>query len=123
MAVVRPGPVQWLGYVAGRRLPDELQPWVRRDLIGPGADVRHVLRNQLLFSPIYLAYLALPGPLYVRLLMILLSVLLSAFYTLSYLAPNRERRLEQHGLATTLQSERARLRQLRERQDYEETYR
>jgi hypothetical protein len=119
----RPGPWLWLGYAAGRTMPDRLQGWVRCDLVGPGADVRHVLRYQLLFSPIYVAFLALPGPLYVRVLMILMSVLLGAFYTLSYMVPNRRRRLEQHGLAADLVPERTRRREAREREDYEKAYR
>lgn len=119
----RPGPWLWLGYAAGRRMPADLQDWVRRDLVGPGADVRHVLRYQLLFTPIYAAFLALPGPLYVRVLMILLSVLLGGFYTLSYMVPNRRRRLQQHGLDVDLLPQRTLRRDARDRADYESTYR
>ena len=40
----RPKPIQYLGYVFGRRLPDEYREWVRNDLAGPGAIRRHMIR-------------------------------------------------------------------------------
>ncbi|GAB2921471.1 DUF5313 domain-containing protein [Rhodococcus aerolatus] len=118
----RPGPIRWLLYAVGRPLPDEMREWVRRDVAGPGAPVRHVLRSQVLFVPIYLAFLLLPGPAYVRVLMVLLSVLLSAFYTVAYMDQNRARRLEQHGLEVDLSSARSRRRHEAEREAYERTH-
>ena len=118
----RPGPVRWVLYALGRPLPAHLREWVRHDVAGPGAAVRHVLRSQVLFVPIYAAFLLLPGPAYVRVLMVLLSVLLSAFYTVAYMDQNRARRLEQHGLEVDLSSARARRRRDREREAYESTY-
>ena len=32
----RPNPAQYVGYVFGRRLPDQLRDWVRNDLAGKG---------------------------------------------------------------------------------------
>ena len=118
----RPGPVRWLLYAVGRPLPEGHREWVRRDVTGPGAVVRHLLRSQVLFLPVYAVFVLIPGPLYVRLLMVLLSVLLSAFYTVAYMDQNRARRLEQHGLAVDLGSARSRAREERERETYERTY-
>ena len=40
----RPSPLQYLGYVFGRRLPDEYREWVAHDLADHGAVRRHMLR-------------------------------------------------------------------------------
>lgn len=122
MSRTRPGPVQWVLYALGRPLPAHLREWVRRDVAGPGAQVRHVLRSQVLFVPIYLVFLLIPGPGYVRVLMTLLSVLLSAFYTVAYMDQNRARRLEQHGLPVDLSTARSRGQRDREREAYERKY-
>lgn len=73
----RPNPLQWLGYVAGRRLPMSMQEWVRNDLVGAGAVPRHLIRSMIPFTPIFLGFVVLfPGPLWIRGAMVLLSVLL-----------------------------------------------
>src|ERR1700750_3472313 len=62
----RPKPIQYLGYVFGRRLPDEYREWVRNDLAGPGAIRRHMIRwaipPLLVLAPFWL----LPASLYVH---------------------------------------------------------
>lgn len=119
----QPNPVQWLGYVVGRRLPDELQDWVRRDLTRPHSGLRQVVRGELVYSPAFVALALFPGALWVRFLMVLLGVLLSAFYGAAFLEQNRHRRLDLHGLPLDLVSEREQ--QLRDvdRAAYEATYR
>lgn len=104
----KPNLVQWFMYsVFGRPLPTSMQEWVRRDLVGPRAVPRHLLRGLLPFTPIFVAFLVLfPGALWLRGAMVLLSVLLALFYTLAFMDLNRARRLELHGLPADLKSDR-----------------
>ncbi|MCV7353970.1 DUF5313 domain-containing protein [Mycolicibacterium fluoranthenivorans] len=39
-----PGPLQYVAYCYGKRLPDSMRAWVARDLAGPGATVRMMIR-------------------------------------------------------------------------------
>lgn len=121
--LARPNPVQWLGYVIGRRLPDDLQDWVRRDLTRPHSAVRQVIRGELVYSPAFLVLALFPGALWIRFLMVLLGVLLSSFYSASFLEQNRHRRLEVHGLPVDLVSEREQRVRDTDRAAYEATYR
>lgn len=74
--VPRPSPVQWLAYTVGRPMPVELREWVRHDLTGPRAGIRHVLRGELVYSPVFVALALFPGPLWLRGLMVLMALLL-----------------------------------------------
>lgn len=121
---IRPSVAQWFMYsVFGRPLPRSMQNWVRRDLVGPGAVPRHLIRGLLPFTPIFLAFLVLfPGALWLRGAMVLLSVLLALFYTLAFMDLNRARRLELHGLRPDLKSDRAQKRMAQERSTYEKLH-
>ncbi|KQH81086.1 hypothetical protein AO501_05615 [Mycobacterium gordonae] len=98
MSTARPNLWQYIGYSYGRRLPDSMRHWVSRDLAGPGAIRRHLIRMAipaiLVLAPLWL----LPASLYVHSEMtapIFIWVLLMA------LALNkvwRRHRLAQHGL-------------------------
>ncbi|OZC61720.1 hypothetical protein CH306_10355 [Rhodococcus sp. 15-725-2-2b] len=116
----RPPLGQWLGYaVLGRKLPDEFQGWVRRDLVGPGATPRHILRSMIPFLPIFIGFFVLfPGAIWLRASMVLLSLLLALFYTAAYMDQNRARRLEIHGLPAGLKSEKKTAEMEREREKY-----
>ncbi|WP_127784525.1 DUF5313 family protein [Rhodococcus sp. X156] len=118
----RPTVWQWLTYMVGRPLPAELRDWVRHDLTGPHAAIRHVLRSELAYSPIFVVFLLFPGPFWVRALMVLLALLLSTFYTVSYMDQNRARRLEMNGLPPDLQSARAAALHQSDREAYEARY-
>lgn len=98
MSNARPNPWQYITYSYGRRLPDSMRDWVSRDLAGPGAIRRHLIRMAIpgiiVLAPLWL----LPASLYVHSEMtapIFIWVLLMA------LALNkvwRRHRLAQHGL-------------------------
>ncbi|PXW29929.1 UNVERIFIED_CONTAM: hypothetical protein DES50_10936 [Williamsia faeni] len=100
----RPNPWQWITYSWGRKLPDELQDWVRHDLTGRWRVPRHLLRGMIPFFPVFAVFLLFPGPIYLRLAMILLGLILALFYCGAYMQPNREHRLELHGLPADLES-------------------
>lgn len=119
-----PTPAQWFMYsVFGRPLPRSMNAWVRRDLVGPGAVPRHLVRGLLPFTPIFAAFLLLfPGALWLRGAMVLLSVLLALFYTLAFMDLNRARRLELHGLPPDLKSDRAQAQLTKDRANYEKLH-
>lgn len=94
----RPGPLQYIGYIYGRQLPDDMREWVRNDLAGNGAIRRHMIRMAippfLVLAPFWL----LPASLYVHLEM---TVPIYAWAILMTLALNkvwRRYRLAQHNL-------------------------
>ena len=92
----RPTPWQWVGYAFGRTLPSTMTDWVANDLTGDHAVVRHLIRGQVPFLPIYAVFMFFPGELWLRGAMVLLAVLLSLFFTASYMEENRQRRLVRH---------------------------
>ncbi|WP_067654253.1 DUF5313 family protein [Nocardia harenae] len=100
----RPGPIRWIGYAFGRRLPDSMREWVRRDLTGRHAAARHVLRGLVPFTPLYAAFLLFPGELWLRGAMVLLALLLALFYTVAFMPMNRAHRLAKHGFPPDLRN-------------------
>lgn len=114
----RPGPIQWIGYALGRRLPDSMREWVRDDLTGRFAAARHVLRGMVPFTPLFAAFLLFPGELWLRGAMVLLALLLALFYTVAFMPMNRAHRLAKHGLPADLENARRAQRRARERARY-----
>ncbi|UGT60259.1 DUF5313 family protein [Nocardia asteroides] len=100
----RPGPIRWIGYAFGRRLPDSMRDWVRRDLTGDHAAARHVLRGIVPFTPLFAAFLLFPGELWLRGSMVLLALLLALFYTVAFMPMNRAHRLAKHGFPQDLRN-------------------
>ncbi|HTI75741.1 MAG TPA: DUF5313 domain-containing protein [Mycobacterium sp.] len=101
----RPGPLQYIGYSIGRKLPAEMRDWVRNDLAGKGAVRRHMVRTAipplLVLAPFWL----LPASLYVHLEM---TVPIYTWAILMALALNkvwRRYRLGQHDLDPNLVDE------------------
>ncbi|WNV82686.1 DUF5313 domain-containing protein [Umezawaea sp. Da 62-37] len=92
----RPGPVLWLWYAVGGRLPDRHREWVLHDVTARTWVVRHLVRGLVQMSPIFLLVL-LPGPLWVRLLSCLLGILVGFFYSVSYMEQTTEQRLVKQG--------------------------
>jgi len=102
MSTTKPGPLQYVTYIYGRRLPDSMQRWVAEDLAAQGAVRRHMIRMAippfLVLAPFWL----LPASLYVHLEM---TVPIYAWALLMALALNkiwRRHRLAQHGLDPNL---------------------
>lgn len=118
-----PSVAQWLSYVVGRRLPEDLNDWVRRDVTRPRAALRQVVRGELVYCPAFVALALLPGPPGLRFLVVLLGVVLSTFYGVAFLDQNRQRRLEAQGLPTDLVSDREQRVRDKDRATYESTYR
>lgn len=93
----RPGPVQWLWYAVGGRLPQAYREWVLRDVTARTWMWRHAARSTVLLAPLCSAWLLLPGPLGLRLPLVLLAALVGYFYSLAYAEESVEHRLSKYG--------------------------
>ncbi|WP_067490920.1 DUF5313 family protein [Actinomadura hibisca] len=93
-----PGPLRWARYTLGFRLPPENREWVRHDLTDAGWRARVLLRHLALMLPICAGLAFLPGPWWIRALVVAL-VLVSSVFTVVISADDlRRARLRQHGL-------------------------
>ncbi len=95
----RPNPFQWLWYAVGGRLPERLAPWVLHDVTARSWVWRHAARGIVVLVPIAAACLALPGPLGLRLAMVLLVAIVGVYFSLSYVDESCELRAVKHGYA------------------------
>lgn len=93
----RPNPFQWLWYAVGGRLPERLAPWVLHDVTARTWVWRHAARGIVLLVPIAAACLALPGPVGLRLAMVLLVAIVGVYFSLSYVDESCELRAVKHG--------------------------
>ena len=98
-----PGPLGWLRFTYGFRLPAENVHWVRHELTDAGWRGRTVLRHLAVMIPIcaivvtVLAIL-LPAPIWVSLTMVALILCGSLFTVTVYADDLRANRLRQHDL-------------------------
>jgi hypothetical protein len=93
----KPGPLQYLTYIYGRRLPDSMREWVAHDLADHGAVRRHMIRMAipplLILAPFWL----LPASLYVHLEMTAPIYIWAILMALALNKVWRRHRLAQHG--------------------------
>jgi len=101
----RPGALQYIGYVFGRKLGDDTRDWVRNDLAGKGAVHRHMVRSAipplLVLAPFWL----LPASLYVHLEMTAPIYIWALLMSLALNKVWRRYRLAQHNLDPNLVDE------------------
>ncbi|EHR61200.1 DUF5313 family protein [Saccharomonospora cyanea] len=95
--VLRPGPHRWLWYALGGRLPEAHREWVLHDVTSKTWLWRHGLRTTFLIGPLSAVWLLLPGPLGLRLSLVLLALLVGYFYSFAFAEENAEHRLTKHG--------------------------
>jgi hypothetical protein len=94
--VTRPGPLRWVGYAFGARLPTDYGPWVLHDLTARTWFLRHLARAVVQCLPVALLAL-LPGPAWLK-VSLPLFVLFSSLVVSAVFSPMiREKRLYQHG--------------------------
>lgn len=120
----RPNPFQWIAYAYGGALPESKKDWVANDLMGSRATLRHLVRTQIAFSPLYLIlFFAFPsGPVWVRSLMVLLAALLALIFSTAYMDQNRVQRLQKHGLGNTPHTYKQQAEAERLKAEYEQIY-
>jgi len=98
-----PGPLRWLRFAAGFRLPAENRDWVRHELTDAGWRWRTVLRHLAVIIPlcaiVAVLLLALsPAPAWFAVMMVVLILCGSVFTVAAYADDIRTSRLRQHGL-------------------------
>lgn len=119
----KPSRRQFLAYLAGRRLPDELHDWVIQDVTGPGATRRYALRFIIPFTPVFVALLLVPGPWGIRIGMVMLLLLPFLYFLFALKNIYLRHRLATHGLDISLLNAAKRPRLDREKASYESRYR
>jgi archaellum biogenesis protein FlaJ (TadC family) len=98
-----PGPLRWLWFAIGFRLPAENRAWVKHELTDAGWRMRTVARHLAIIIPIcailvVVLTVVLPAPLWLGLMMTALILAGSVFTVAAYADDIRASRLRQHGL-------------------------
>ncbi len=112
----RPGPLWWLWYALGGRLPERFSPWVLHDTTARTWVLRHMARAFVqLMVPIGAVLIFLPGEFWIRGMAALGGLLLGLFYSVAYMPEAAEHRVKQAGYpvgtATAVRDEAARVRE------------
>ncbi|TSD97379.1 hypothetical protein FOS14_15520 [Skermania sp. ID1734] len=119
----KPTLLQSVPYWYGKRLPNSMRAWVRRDLTGPGAAWRMIVRWSipciLLLAPMWL----LPTTLYVHTKMTVPILIPFVYFSIALNKVWRRHQLALHGFDPNLVDERNHARQADERRAYEQRYR
>jgi len=89
---------QRITYHLGRELPPELHGWVIHDLIGHGAMERYLVRFLVPVIPFLALVLLFPGPMPLKIGMIVMMAIPWAIFTVALSYVWRRFRLAQHGL-------------------------
>ncbi|AQA05103.1 hypothetical protein BVC93_24890 [Mycobacterium sp. MS1601] len=122
IARTTPGPWQYFTYCYGRALPDSMRSWVARDLAGPGATVRMMVRVAipavLVLAPIWF----IPMSLYLHASMTLPILIPFVYFSHALNKVWRRHMLAKHGLPPGLLDERARLKNAHVHQAYADRY-
>jgi hypothetical protein len=98
-----PGPLAYMWFAIGFRLPPRNRDWVKHELTDAGWRLRTVLRHLALIVPIcvilgVVAGVLLPAPLWLILMTAALILSGSLFTVAAYADDIRATRLRQHGL-------------------------
>ncbi|MFC6011666.1 DUF5313 family protein [Nocardia lasii] len=110
---------QRVAYIYGRTLPPSMREWVLRDLTGPGATRRYLLRVLVPILPVLALFLLVPGPLWMGLSMAALLYLPLIYFTIALTYVFRRNRLLRHDLDPALADAGARAKEEVQRADYE----
>ncbi len=89
---------QRFAYDIGRALPEDLHEWVLHDLTGHGAMERYLVRFLLPIIPFFALVLLFPGPMILKIGMILMMTVPLVVFTVALSYVWRRYRLGQHGL-------------------------
>jgi hypothetical protein len=96
--VQRPGPLRWLWYALGGRLPRRFSPWVLHDTSTRTWVLRHVARTMVqLAVPIALLLVFVPGEFWIRGMAAFGGVLLALIYSIAYMTEFLENRVVKAG--------------------------
>lgn len=98
MSTSRPGPLQRVGYLLGRPLPESMRDWVANDITGPRHVWRYLMRGLIPFVPIAVALCFLPAPWMVRAGMVLLLAIPLVYFQVALMNIYRRHLLRNNGL-------------------------
>lgn len=98
-----PGPIRWLLFALGFRLPEENTDWVQHELTDAGWRTRTMVRHLAIIIPVCVIVAVvllvwLPAPSWLAVMMIALILAGSIFTVAAYADDIRTTRLRQHGL-------------------------
>jgi len=98
VTVRRPGPLRWIWYAFGGGLPPRYREWVLFDASCPTWGLRHFARAVVQMSLVAVPVLLLvPGPLWIRLVGLLLGLLVGLQYALFIMQESVEHRVRKAG--------------------------
>ncbi|SEO99918.1 DUF5313 domain-containing protein [Amycolatopsis saalfeldensis] len=97
--MTRPGVLRWFWYAVGGRLPERYRDWILHDTTSKHWKARHVLRSSVGIAPLCLVWLLLPGPIQLRLAIVLMAALVAYFYSCAYMEESIDHRLSRNGFA------------------------
>lgn len=96
--MTRPGPLHWLAYAYGARLPGRYREWVLHDVTCRTWWLRHLARVVVQLAPLLVTlYLLLPGPDQVRLAAVAAGAVIGLFYGTAYIVEACETRVLKAG--------------------------
>lgn len=94
----RPGPLRWLTYSFGGRLPAEYKTWVLHDTTTRTWWVRHLVRALIqLAIPLAAVLIFIPGPFWIRSMGALSGIFLGLIFALAYMTETTEHRVMRAG--------------------------
>ncbi|OCB57228.1 hypothetical protein A5722_12320 [Mycobacterium vulneris] len=118
----KPGPLQYIAYCYGKRLPDSMRDWVAKDLAGPGATIRMMVRVAipaiLFLAPIWF----IPMSLYLHASMTVPIFIPFVYFSHALNKVWRRHMLVKHGLNPALLDELSRKKNAHIHQAYAERY-
>ena len=123
MSATQPSLTQRRLYLLGRPLPDEMREWVRNDVVGPGNARRYFVRGILPLIPVLIAFAFVPGPLIIRVCMMLLLLLPLIYFQFALMKVYRRHLLHTNGLDPELVNVTRDKRKADTRNEYEKIYR
>ena len=123
MSATQPSLTQRLLYLLGRPLPDEMREWVRNDVVGPCNARRYFVRGILPLIPVLIAFAFVPGPLIIRVCMMLLLLLPLIYFQFALMKVYRRHLLHTNGLDPELVNVTRDKRKADTRNEYEKIYR
>jgi Family of unknown function (DUF5313) len=98
MTARRPGPLRWLAYAYGARLPVEYREWVLHDVTVRSWWLRHIARATTQLVPmLVLIFFLVPGPMWVRGAAVIGGAAIGYFYSLVYMQESAEHRVLKAG--------------------------
>jgi Family of unknown function (DUF5313) len=125
MRIRRPGPLWWIWYALGGKLPDRYREWVMHDVTSRTWALRHAARSLVQVTPVAILLLALLGPSWITYLGIAGGVIMALIYSMAYIDETSAHRLIKHGYPADMGREvrRRRSKRAADQEHYNAVYR